>query len=108
MRLKNLFDMHGVALDKGEFTETLFSGNGFRVERIVSKGHVTERGKWYDQSGDEWVTVLRGKAEIMYDDMSVDELCEGDWVLIPAHARHRVSSTSECPECVWLAVHKEG
>ncbi len=65
MYLKNLFDLHGVDLDKGEFTETLFSGKGFRVERIVSKGHVTERGKWYDQSGDEWVTVLKGKAEIM-------------------------------------------
>ena len=108
MYLKNLFDLHGVDLNKGEFTETLFSGKRIRVERIVSKGHVTERGKWYDQSVDEWVTVLKGKAEIMYDDMSVDELCEGDHVTIPAHVRHRVSNTSECPECVWIAVHKEG
>ena len=108
MYLKNLFDLRGLELGKGEFVETLFSGEGFRLERIVSKGHSTERGKWYDRPGDEWVTVLRGKAEIMYDDMSVDELCQGDYVLIPAHVKHRVSATSESPECVWLAIYKEG
>ena len=31
----------------------------------------------------------------------------GDWLLIPAHARHRVVFTDPDRETVWLAVHYE-
>ena len=32
----------------------------------------------------------------------------GDWVLLPAHCRHRVTWTQESPPTVWLAIHYEG
>jgi cupin 2 domain-containing protein len=32
------------------------------------------------------------------------ELGEGDWILLPAHCRHRVTWTRAEPPTVWLAV----
>jgi cupin 2 domain-containing protein len=29
----------------------------------------------------------------------------GDYLLIPAHCRHRVEYTSADPPCIWLAIH---
>jgi len=33
------------------------------------------------------------------------ELEAGDWVLLPAHCRHRVTWTQSTPPTVWLAIH---
>jgi len=38
-------------------------------------------------------------------DKRVVEMHPGDWIEIPAHMRHRVESTSEDEDCIWLAVH---
>lgn len=40
------------------------AGAGVRVERIVSQGHVTPPGQWYDQDWDEWVSLLSGAARL--------------------------------------------
>lgn len=104
MYLKNLFDLRGIDLSEGESVQELFAGKGFRLERVVSKGHVTPKGQWCQEPFDKWVAVIEGQGEIMYEDMSVDLLCSGDYVLIPAHTRHRVTMTSQSPECVWLSV----
>lgn len=88
-----------------EFTEMLFSTGALRVERILSKGHITPKGVWYDQGDDEWVTVLQGDATLGFDDGSVLSLSAGEHTLIPAHRRHRVQSTSSDPICIWLAIH---
>ena len=86
-----------------EFSEVLARGAGCRVERIVSCGHVSPEGFWYDQDEWEWVAVTQGSAELEFQD-SRRSLSAGDWILIPAHERHRVAYTSTEPPCVWLAV----
>jgi cupin 2 domain-containing protein len=88
-----------------EIVEVLLERPGARVERIVSTGQATPPGEWYDQAGDEWVALLAGRATLRWGDGSLCELAPGDWLLIPAHARHRVEATSADPPCVWLAVH---
>lgn len=107
MQLKNIFDLSKVNSLEKEYFEQLINEKSFYVERIVSKGHVTPKGEWYDQGRDEWVMLLQGEAEILYDDLSGDKMYAGDCLLIPAHKRHRVIYTSEEPECIWLAIHFE-
>lgn len=41
-----------------EAFEPLLERPGLRLERIVSHGHATPPGEWYDQEQDEWVMVL--------------------------------------------------
>lgn len=108
MYLKNLFDLRGMDLSEGECVSELFSGKGFRLERTVSKGHVTPKGQWCREPFDKWLAVIEGEGEIMYEDMSVDLLRRGDHVLIPADTRYRVTMTSHSPECVWLSVTVRG
>ena len=88
-----------------ETVELLLERPGVRVERIVSTGQATPPGHWYDQPGDEWVALLAGRATLRLEDGALVELGPGDWLLIPAHLRHRVEATSADPPCVWLAVH---
>jgi len=77
------------------------------VERIVSQGHATPVGDWLEQERDEWVVLLEGDAELVYDDGSRLRLSAGDHVVIPAGERHRVEWTRADPPCIWLAVHAD-
>lgn len=87
-----------------ELFETLLEARGVRVERIVSSGQCSPPDFWYDQEEDEWVALLSGRAVLEYENGERADLERGDWLLIPAHCRHRVAFTSEDPFCVWLAV----
>lgn len=84
----------------------LWARPGLRVERIVSHGHATPPGQWYDQAWDEWVLVVRGSAGLRIEgrDATV-ELREGDWLLLPVGCRHRVEWTAPAGPTVWLAIH---
>jgi cupin 2 domain-containing protein len=85
---------------------TLARADGFKIERIVSQGHCTPPGEWYDQATTEYVTVLRGEAGLLFDGEGAPRVMkQGDWVLIPAHRRHRVEWTSKEEHTIWLAVH---
>jgi cupin 2 domain-containing protein len=86
-----------------ELTHTLAAGPGVRVERIVSRGHASPPGFWYDQEEAEWVLVVRGAARIRFEDGGV-ELRPGDHFTIPARRRHRVEWTAQDEPTVWLAV----
>jgi cupin 2 domain-containing protein len=89
-----------------EVIETLWALPGLTVERIVSHGQATPAGSWYDQDADEWVVLLTGAARLRIEGR--DELLEmrpGDYVLLPAHLRHRVEWTDPDRDSVWLAVH---
>ena len=77
------------------------------VERIVSAGQETPAGEWLEQDRDEWVVLLEGEVELVYEDGSRLRLGPGDHVLIPAGERHRVERTREHPPCIWLAVHAD-
>lgn len=87
-----------------EVFETLLSSDSVRIERILSNGHRTPDGFWYDQDENEWVMVLKGSATLEFSDGSERHLKKGDWVNIPAHARHRVSRTAQDEVTIWLAV----
>lgn len=89
-----------------EHFETLLETSAFRLERILSRGHSTPEGEWYDQAGDEWVMLVQGAARLSVEGRAEPlELQPGDTVLLPAHCRHRVEWTPSDRVTVWLALH---
>ena len=89
-----------------EQSQALLTRPGLKVERIVSHGHVTPPGRWYDQDQDEWVMVVAGAATLKFEgDLTPCRLGPGDYLLIPAHCRHRVEWTDPTVPTVWLALH---
>ncbi|MBD2113228.1 MULTISPECIES: cupin domain-containing protein [Cyanophyceae] len=103
----NLFQLPD-PLPAAELFTVLFETPRLRIERILSTGQTTPPDEWYDQSQDEWVVLLQGSATLTYEDGASLALGPGDYVLIPAHRRHRVDFTSSEPPCVWLAIHSFG
>ena len=89
-----------------ELVEELFRTPGARLERIVSRGHRTPDGEWYDQEWDEWVVVLSGSATLRIEgEPAVIALAAGDSLFLPARVRHRVEWTDPAVNTVWLALH---
>lgn len=101
--MNNIFDKIPEKLDQ-ELFESLVENDGVKIERIVSKGHCSEPGFWYDQQQSEWIMLVQGGAEIEFEDELIT-LSKGDHLLIDAHRKHRVKSTTVEPEAIWLAVH---
>ena len=88
-----------------EAIETLLKGDGIRLERIVSYGHASPAGFWYDQHEAEWVLLMSGRARLTIEGEAEDrELGPGDRLFIPAHCRHRVAWTQPGEPTVWLAI----
>jgi cupin 2 domain-containing protein len=100
----NIFENVQPRVAEEEFLE-LVSTDFMKVERIVSAGHQSPDGFWYDQDWHEWVLVLSGRGVIEFEDGTLVQLGEGDYVNIPAHHKHRVKETSDRETTVWLAVH---
>jgi cupin 2 domain-containing protein len=54
----------------------------------------------------ERVILLQGKATLLFEkDKNLISLAPGDYLLIPAHTRHRVEWTQPDFNTVWLAIH---
>ena len=105
MNLKNIFENIPKQIPD-EMLEEVFRAEHFRIERIISRGHSTGNGEWYDQGHDEWVIVLRGSAGLLFEgDHTAVMLKPGDYINIPAHQKHRVEWTDPHEETVWLAIH---
>ena len=103
--MENLFAALPPTLD-AEHIEVLVQAPGLRLERIVSLGHVTPRGEWYDQMTTEWVAMLSGGARLRFEGDTQDVVLRpGDHVVIPAHRRHRVEWTDPGQPTVWLTLH---
>ncbi|OGW36117.1 MAG: cupin [Nitrospirae bacterium GWD2_57_9] len=103
--LHNLFSDLPSGVTREEFVTLLDTGT-FTLERIVSTGQATPPGEWCDQARDEWVVLLTGEAELRFDDSGTTVILRpGDYVLIPAHQRHRVERTAGNTATVWLALH---
>lgn len=77
-----------------------------RIERIVSTGQATPAGQFYDQDWSEWVLVLQGSAQVLFEGEAKPRLLRpGDYFHIPPHVRHRVEWTDLERPTVWLAIH---
>ena len=102
--MENLF--HTIPADlPTELFDTLLENGSVRIERIVSRGHATPAGQWYDQDRHEWVLLLQGAARPALPDGRELELAPGAWPEIPARRRHRAAWTDPAQDTVWLAVH---
>ncbi len=102
-RKGNLFDnleARGISED----CRDLFVSGGVRIERIVSRGHVSPPGFWYEQKTGEWVAVLGGEALLEWEDGRSLRMKAGEWVYLPPLERHRVAWTAPGQPTVWLAV----
>jgi cupin 2 domain-containing protein len=86
-----------------ELFTSLLEADNLRIERIVSHGHSSPQGFWYDQDEHEWIVVLKGAARLCIEG-AVQELNLGDCINIPAHHKHRVEWTAPDEPTVWLAV----
>ena len=87
-----------------EFVQTLLQAADVRIERIISHGHASPEGFWYDQGQHEWVMVLKGAARLRFEDGTV-EMKPGDSINIRAHKKHRVEWTTPDEPTIWLTVH---
>jgi len=87
-----------------EIIETILNHNNIRIERIISKGQSSPEDFWYDQSENEWLLVLEGKSMIKFEDESIITLHKGDYLLIPAHQKHRVEWTDPKQHTIWLSI----
>lgn len=104
MKASNIFEQLPRDLEHEAF-DGLVDGEHVAIERIVSRGHTSPDTGWYDQARREWVMLLRGAASLEFEDGAEVMLRTGDYLDIPAHARHRVTWTAPDVETIWLAVH---
>lgn len=103
--VNNLFSDVSLKFEE-ELYETVLERETFRIERIVSHGHCSPEGFWYDQDEHEWVVLLKGSAVLRFESISeTAKLNPGDYLHIDRHVRHRVDWTDPEQETVWLAIH---
>ena len=89
-----------------ELIELIAENHDVTIERIVSIGHISPNDFWYDQDKNEFVFLVCGEARLRFDDKDeIVQMKKGDYIIIPAHKRHRVEWTSPDEDTVWLAVH---
>ena len=105
MNAANLLDHLPAHLSEELFT-TILQANNVRIERIVSQGHASPPGFWYDQEENELIILLEGSAAVQFEgDAEPVELRRGSYLNIPAHAKHRVAWTDQNEKTLWLAIH---
>ena len=101
----NLFAEIPLPVSAEQFA-TLVSTPNLKIERIVSHGHTSPEGFWYDQDDNEWVMVVAGAASVLIEgEAEPRQMKAGDHLNIPAHTRHRVAWTDPSQPTIWLAVH---
>ena len=88
-----------------ELIQTLVASDHVRIERIVSHGHASPEGFWYDQDEAEFVVLLKGAARLRFENSKQPlEMRPGDFINIPPHRKHRVDWTTPDEPTIWLAV----
>ena len=89
-----------------ELFDTICATDRVRIERIVSKGHASPEGFWYDQDWNEFILIVQGGAGLKFEgETDVVVLKAGDYLNIGSHVKHRVEWTDSSCETIWLAVH---
>jgi cupin 2 domain-containing protein len=91
-----------------EVFEEILRNGSLKLERIISKGHETPEDQWYDQDQDEWIILLKGSAGLVIEgEREIVALKSGDYLLLPAHLKHRVEWTDPEEETIWMALYFE-
>ena len=105
MQIRNLFE--DLPLDSTtELFENLLQNDSITIERIISEGHSTPPGEWFDQDSDEWVILLQGSASLLFKEEATSVTMKpGDYAYIAAHRIHRVEWTDRSQKTIWLAIH---
>jgi cupin 2 domain-containing protein len=104
-KMTSIYDGIPFELPEELFT-TLCSSNSVRIERIVSRGHASLEGFWYEQDRNEFVFVVQGRAGLKFENQDAPVILEpGDYLTIGAHVRHRVEWTDASCDTIWLAIH---
>ncbi|MBD3634296.1 MAG: cupin domain-containing protein [Methylophaga sp.] len=103
MTKNNIFSDLPTSLDQEVF-EDILNRENIRIERIISQGHSAPETGWFDQDKNEWVIVLTGSASLLFEGQDEIELSAGDYLMIPAHQRHRVLKTDPEQPTIWLAI----
>ncbi len=103
MLKNNFFDNIPDKLQE-EITEVLINSDIIRVERIISDNHSSPENFWYDQDENEFVMVLQGSGNLKFEDGTEITLNRNDYLIIPAHKKHRVEKTSDSEKTIWLAI----
>lgn len=98
--LYNVFKNIKFSKDR-EIEEKIYEDESLKIIRTMSLNQVTG---FYDQEELEIVFLLRGKAQIEYDDGSIISLEKGDTLEIRPHQIHRVRSQDRA---IWLCVFKK-
>ena len=102
--MKNLFSDLPTDLSE-ELVDVLTENKHVHIERIVSTGHASPDGFWYDEEEHEWIVVLKGAAKLLFEgDDEPIYMKPGDFVNITAHRKHRIEWTTPDEPTVWLAV----
>lgn len=87
--------------EEREIEEKIYEDESLKIIRTMSLNQVTG---FYDQEELEIVFLLKGKAQIEYDDGKTLDLIEGDSLVIRPHEIHRVSWQERA---VWLCIFKK-
>lgn len=87
-----------------EIVRNILTTGPVRIAQIISKGQCSPDDYWYDQQENEWVLVVKGAGNLIFENGEQVELKPGDYLNIPAHKKHRVSWTDPEEETIWLAV----
>jgi cupin 2 domain-containing protein len=108
IKRENIFEQIPARLPE-ELIQEIATCGRVRIERILSRGHCSADGFWYDQNWDEWVLLIQGGAGLdVAGRPTTIELMPGDHVLIPAGVKHRVAWTAAEETTIWLAIHIDG
>ncbi len=103
--LKNIFSDIPKRLPD-ELIEIISEKQNIRIERIISRGHISSSDFWYDQDKQEFVMLISGEAKMRFEKgNTIVHMKAGDYIIISAHERHRVEWTSTDRDTVWLAVY---
>lgn len=100
--MNNIFDKIGEAGEEEQF-ELLQKGPRYRIERIMSAGHSSPEGFYYDQENDEWIMLVQGEATLEVEG-KLTVLKTGDYMFLPKNCKHRIEKTSIDPACIWLCM----
>ena len=98
--MTNLFTENTNDINR-EMFDTLLQTPSVHIEKITSHAQTSDR--WYQQDRDEWVVLIEGEGELLFEDGKKVRLTKGEHIHIKKMKKHKVIYTSS--PAIWLAIH---